>query len=199
MQLVHTPLLGSRINLEPYSDSNKAEVQRALDCDPEAWNLYSICGQGEHFENWWKKLTDGMHAGTWLPYAMRNTAAGKVNGTTSYLNIKPDRQTVEIGGTFISPDYRSSYANPESKLLMLEHAFNAGARRVEFLTDARNLRSQAAIAKLGAIREGVLRRDRITWTGHIRDTVVFAVTDLEWPEVRARLQQRLAAFNSQRN
>jgi RimJ/RimL family protein N-acetyltransferase len=74
---------------------------------------------------------------------------------------------------------------------MLAHAFAGGARRVELLTDARNLRSQAAIAKLGAVREGVLRRDRVTWTGHVRDSVLFAVTDLDWPDVRDRLEQRL--------
>jgi RimJ/RimL family protein N-acetyltransferase len=64
-------------------------------------------------------------------------------------------------------------------------------RRVELLTDARNVRSQAAIAKLGAVREGVLRRERTTWTGHVRDSVLFAVTDLDWPDVRARLERRL--------
>lgn len=194
MQLTHTPLSCTRLTLEPYSAHNKAEVKAALDCDAEGWDLFALSGQGEHFDIWWNKLTDGMQAGTWLPYAMRNKSNGKVIGTTSFLNIKPERQTVEIGATFISPDYRSGYVNPEAKLLMLEHAFNSGARRVELLTDARNLRSQAAIAKLGAMREGVLRRDRITWTGHIRDTVVFSVTDLEWPEVKARLVQRLAAI-----
>jgi N-acetyltransferase len=75
---------------------------------------------------------------------------------------------------------------------MLAHAFACGARRVELLTDLRNVRSQAAIAKLGAVREGVLRRERVTWTGHVRDSVLFAVTDLDWPDVRARLERRLA-------
>lgn len=67
------------------------------------------------------------------------------------------------------------------------------SRRVEFLTDLRNLRSQAALAKLGAVREGVARRDRVTWTGHVRDSVVFSVTDLDWPAVRAGLEARLGA------
>jgi RimJ/RimL family protein N-acetyltransferase len=74
---------------------------------------------------------------------------------------------------------------------MLQHAFAHGARRVELLTDLRNVRSQAAITKLGAVREGVLRRDRITWTGHVRDSVIFAITDLDWPGVQQRLQARL--------
>ena len=117
---------------------------------------------------------------------------GAVVGTTSFLNIKPTRQTVEIGGTFIHPDARSTSVNAEAKYLMLAHAFGSGMRRVELLTDARNVRSQAAIAKLGAVREGVLRRERVTWTGHVRDSVLFAVTDLDWPNVRACLEMRLA-------
>jgi N-acetyltransferase len=191
MQLPHIPLIASYLTLEPYSDSNKADVQAALDCDAEAWNVFSLSGQGEYFAGWWQRLTDGMHAGTWLPYAMREHNTGKVIGTTSFLNPRPERQTVEIGGTFIHPAYRSALANPESKLLMLTHAFNSGARRVELLTDSRNLRSQAALTKLGALREGVLRRDRITWTGHVRDSVIYAITDLEWPSVRECLLQRL--------
>ncbi len=77
---------------------------------------------------------------------------------------------------------------------MLQHAFLGGARRVELVTDLRNTRSQAAIAKLGAVREGVLRRDRVTWTGHIRDSVLFAITDLDWPAVQAGLKTRLSAL-----
>jgi len=98
----------------------------------------------------------------------------------------------------LHPDVRSSYVNPEAKLLMLENAFLCGARRVELLTDLRNVRSQAAITKLGAIREGVLRRDRVTWTGHIRDSVLFSITDLEWPSVQQNLMTRLSIFEKDR-
>jgi RimJ/RimL family protein N-acetyltransferase len=75
---------------------------------------------------------------------------------------------------------------------MLGHAFDSGAVRVQFKVDMRNERSQAAVAKLGAVREGVLRREARTWTGHVRDTVVFSILDSEWPAVRLRLEQRLA-------
>jgi N-acetyltransferase len=77
-------------------------------------------------------------------------------------------------------------------MLMLGHAFNAGAVRVQFKVDLRNERSQAAVAKLGAVKEGVLRRDMQTWTGHMRDTVVFSILDSEWPAVKQGLEQRLA-------
>jgi N-acetyltransferase len=194
LQLSVAPLGGRFIELEPYTDSLREEVRQALDCDAEAWNLFSFSGQGVHFASWWQRLTDAMARGEWIAYAVRDRSDGRVVGTTSFLNIKRERQCVEIGATFYSPRARSTYVNPEAKLLMLSHAFSCGARRVELLTDARNVRSQAAIAKLGAVREGVLRRDRITWTGHVRDTVLYSVTDLDWPEVRARLSARVTSF-----
>lgn len=189
--LVNTTLQGQHIRLEPYVEILKDEVRAALDCDASAWDLFALSGQGSHFENWWRSLNKAMAAGSWVAYAIRRLSDQRIVGTSSFLNIKPDRQCVEIGATFLHPDVRSGVVNPEAKLLMLQHAFACGARRVELLTDARNLRSQAAIAKLGAVKEGVLRRDRITWTGHIRDSVLFAVTDLDWPDVQARLAQRV--------
>jgi N-acetyltransferase len=99
---------------------------------------------------------------------------------------------VEIGATFLRPDVRASFVNPETKLLMLGHAFNSGAVRIQFTIDVRNERSLAAVAKLGAVKEGILRRDTRTWTGHIRDTVVFSILDSEWPTVKLGLEQRLA-------
>jgi RimJ/RimL family protein N-acetyltransferase len=196
LQLRATPLEGRFVDLEPYTEGLQHEVREALDCDPEAWNLFSFSGQGARFASWWQRLTGGMEKGDWIAYAVRDKTDGRIVGTTSFLNIKPERQCVEIGATFYCPRARSSYVNPECKLLMLAHAFGSGARRVELLTDARNVRSQAAIAKLGAVREGVLRRDRITWTGHVRDSVLFSITDLDWPQVRVRLTERLASFPS---
>ena len=185
------PLEGRHVRLEPFDEALRAPVRRALDCDPDAWRLFAINGQGEGFAGFWDSLNAQVAQGGWIAYAVRDVATGAVVGITSFLNIKPTRQTVEIGGTFIHPDARSTFVNAEAKYLMLAHAFASGMRRVELLTDARNLRSQAAIAKLGAVREGVLRRERVTWTGHVRDTVLFAVTDLDWPDVRGRLEARL--------
>jgi RimJ/RimL family protein N-acetyltransferase len=185
-------LADSHVRLEPYRPQLRSEVDKALNCDSDAWNLFAMSGQGEHFDAWWNNLTRQMSAGQWVAYAIRDLASGAVVGTSSFLNIKVERQCVEIGATFLHPNARSGTANPASKLLMLEYAFARGVRRVEFLTDVRNLRSQAAIAKLGAQREGVLRRDRITWTGHVRDSVLFSITDLDWPEVRSRLEHRLS-------
>jgi RimJ/RimL family protein N-acetyltransferase len=110
---------------------------------------------------------------------------------STYFTASARHGGVEIGATFLRPDVRASVVNPETKLLMLGHAFDAGAVRVQFKVDLRNKRSQAAVAKLGAVREGVLRRDMRTWTGHVRDTVVFSIIDSEWQDVKRRLEQRL--------
>ena len=192
MDLAVNALDGRHVRLEPYVPALKDEVRQALDCDPEAWALVSATSQGEAFDTAWDTSLRQMHVGESLAYAVRRRADGRVVGRSTFLNIRPADRGVEIGATFLHPDVRGGPVNPESKLLMLAHAFACGALRVELRTDARNLRSQAAIARLGAMREGVLRRHVVTWTGHIRDTVVFAVTDLDWPAVRERLKARLA-------
>jgi len=99
---------------------------------------------------------------------------------SSYLGIDDSRQTLEIGGTYYRPHLRGTGFNLRVKDMMLRRAFDCGIRRVEFRVDRRNARSQAAMRKLGAVREGVLRADRITWTGHVRDTVLFAILKDEY-------------------
>jgi len=191
LNLPHLPLQGCGIRLLPYAPALYEPVRQALDCDADGWDLFAVSAQGEHFASWWANIARDTQAGTWQAYAIVDDASGQVVGTSSFLNIKPARQSAEIGGTFLHPSVRATHVNPAAKLLMLQHAFDHGARRIELLTDGRNVRSQAAIAKLGAVREGVLRRDRITWTGHIRDSVVYGITDLDWPDVAQRLQTRL--------
>jgi len=102
-------------------------------------------------------------------------------GMSSFLGIDEARQVLEIGGTYYRPHLRGTGFNRRVKEMMLARAFECGIRRVEFRVDLRNGRSQAAMKKLGAVREGVLRADRITWTGHVRDTVLFAILKDEWP------------------
>ena len=102
-------------------------------------------------------------------------------GMSSFLGIDEGRQVLEIGGTYYRPHLRGTGFNRRVKDMMLDRAFDCGIRRVEFRVDSRNARSQAAMKKLGAVREGVLRADRITWTGHVRDTVLFAILKDEWP------------------
>ena len=101
-------------------------------------------------------------------------------GMSSFLGIDEGRQCLEIGGTYYPPHLRGTGLNGRIKDMMLKRCFDCGIRRVEFRVDQRNARSQAAMKKLGAVREGVLRADRITWTGHVRDTVLFAILKDEW-------------------
>ena len=101
---------------------------------------------------------------------------------------------MEIGATYYGPELRGGAVNPAAKRLLLANAFASGARRVQFKVDAINARSRAAVLKLGAVQEGILRQDRVTWTGRIRDSVVFSILADEWPAVRERLDARLATF-----
>jgi RimJ/RimL family protein N-acetyltransferase len=201
MSLVTTlapiPLEGRFVRLEPYNIGVKAELQACLDCDQDAWALFSKAGFSVHFETWWSGALEAEAAGKAIDYAIRRLSDGRIVGTSSFLNLRPKDRGVEIGATFLHPDVRAGVVNPEAKRLMLAHAFEGGlfgapAHRVELVTDARNRRSQAAIAKLGAVREGVLRKHKLTWTGHVRDTVVFSITAEDWPLVRDGLDARLS-------
>jgi RimJ/RimL family protein N-acetyltransferase len=125
-------------------------------------------------------------------YAIRRSSDSQVVGMSSYYTALASQGGVEIGTSFLRPDVRGGVINSESKLLMLNHAFTSGALRVQFRVDTRNLRSQAAVSKLGAVREGVLRRDRLTWTGYVRDTVYFSIVNDEWPAIKERLEACLA-------
>ena len=193
------PLEGRFVRLEPYAEPLKAELAQTLDVDPDAWSLLSRPGDGAHFDQWWADAAKTRAAGTGISFAVRRLPDRRIVGTTSYLNLRPADRIAEIGASFLHPDVRAGAVNPEMKRLMLAHAFDGGlfgepAHRVEIVTDALNLRSQAAIAKLGAVREGVLRRHKVTWTGRVRDTVMFSIIAEEWPPVRAGLDARLAAF-----
>lgn len=113
-------------------------------------------------------------------------------GVTGYLEIRPPHRGLEIGRTLIAPEHQGTRVNPESKYLLLGHAFEAlGALRVQFKTDAQNLHSQRALEKLGAKKEGVLRRYQTRTSGFVRNSVVYSITDDEWPAVKAGLEGRL--------
>ena len=182
------------VRLEPFTAGLEGEVRAALDCDPEAWNGMVSAAHGEHFDGWWAAALKAMEAGSRIAFAVRRLSDGAVVGTTSLYEIKPEHRRCEVGSTFYRPDARGGAVNPACKRLLLDYAFSNGAVRVEIITDAQNAASAAAIRKLGARDEGVLRKHKITWTGRVRDTAQFAVLDEDWPEVRHRLDERLAKF-----
>ncbi|WP_297511266.1 GNAT family protein [uncultured Caulobacter sp.] len=192
LTLTADTLQGRYVRLEPITVDHRDELKGAIDCDPESWEIMSVNGCGEGFEDFWGALQGETDRGERIGFAIRRQSDGKVVGTSSYLNIRRLHGGLEIGATFLNPEARSGPVNPESKRLLLAHAFDGGAIRVEFVTDVRNARSQAAILKLGATKEGVLRNHKVTWTGHIRDTAVFSITDYDWPAVRERLEFRLS-------
>ena len=128
-----------------------------------------------------------------LVFAQVWNASRRAIGSTRLLDLRPADRQVEIGSTFLARDYWRTPANTESKLLFLTYCFETlGCVRVALKTDGRNVRSQEAIARLGAVREGVLRK-HMNVRGYQRDTVYFSILDHEWPAVKARLQARLAA------
>jgi RimJ/RimL family protein N-acetyltransferase len=125
-------------------------------------------------------------------FAIRALDKDEVVGMTSYLDIRPQDRGVEIGFTWVARPWQGSAINPECKYLLLKHAFDDhGANRVQLKTDLRNLQSQRAIEKLGAVREGVLRKHMVRPDGYVRDTVMYSIVADEWPAVRARLEARL--------
>ena len=128
----------------------------------------------------------------WCPFAIVLRETGKAVGMTCYLDIRAKERGLEIGFTWLAKSVQGTQVNPECKYLLLRHAFEQQqALRVQLKTDLRNKRSQRAIEKLGAVREGVLRKHMIMPDGHVRDTVMYSITDNEWPAVKSRLEARL--------
>lgn len=135
-------------------------------------------------------IDEALCASDQVPFAIVETAKGKVVGSTRYMNIRTDHKSLEIGWTWLGQEWQRTHINTDVKLLLLGHAFERlGCLRVEFKTDERNLRSQRALERIGATREGVLRKHMIVQKDFPRNSVYFSVIDSEWPEVKERLLQ----------
>ncbi|MGZ6017165.1 MAG: GNAT family N-acetyltransferase [Phenylobacterium sp.] len=192
MQIEPKVLENGFVRLEPMGEAYREDLRAACDADPATWNdLYPYSMAGAEFDKGWARFYANPAADR-LNYA--TVVGGRCKGVSSYLTIDPVNASLEIGGTYFAPDVRGGAVNPSAKLLMMAHAFESGARRVQYKVDAINARSRAAVLKLGAVQEGILRQDRVVWTGRVRDTVVFSVLANEWPAVRDGLAARLAAF-----
>jgi RimJ/RimL family protein N-acetyltransferase len=134
-------------------------------------------------------IAEALAAPGHLPFAIVELAGNKVVGSTRYLTIRPEHRSLEIGWTWLGQEAQRTAINTEAKLLLLTHAFEGlGCVRVEFKTDARNERSQRALERIGATREGVLRNHMIVQNNYVRDSVYFSVIKAEWPAVKERLQ-----------
>ncbi len=133
-------------------------------------------------------IDEAIQAADQLPFAIVEVAKDKPVGSTRFLTIRPEHRSLEIGWTWLGQEWQRTGINTEAKLLLLTHAFERlGCVRVEFKTDGRNLRSQRALERIGATREGVLRKHMIVQGNFARDSVYFSVIDSDWPEVKARL------------
>lgn len=188
---MHVPVLrGYGVELVPLDEAHREPLRPAAQ-DERIWAVTLTRGDGPGFDPWFDDALAERAAGRRVPFVV--SRGGELVGSTSYLDVAPRHRRVEIGSTWYRPDVWGTAVNPACKLLLLEHAFEAvGVNRVALVTDALNLRSQAAIAKLGAVREGVLRAHMVAQHGRVRDSVVFGITAAEWPAVRAGLLARLA-------
>lgn len=183
-------LLGRHIRLEPLAEAHVPDLT-AVGLDPEIWRhmLYGNVDSEAKMLAFVRDLLMRQARGTDLPFAVVDQATGRAIGCTRYLDIQPQHRGLEIGGTWYGAVFQRTAANTESKYLLLRHAFEAlGCIRVQFKTDLRNERSQRAIERLGAVKEGVLRNHMIKPDGTIRDSVYYSILDREWPAVKARLE-----------
>lgn len=192
MKVEPVRLEGRMLRLEPLSPDHAPGLWPHAGPEVFRW-LADLPRDGsyEAFRDW---IGEILRRPASLTFAMILAATGELAGVSGYLEIRPEHQGLEVGRTWIGRAHQGSRVNPESKLLLLRHAFETlGAIRVQLKTDLRNVQSQRAIEKLGAVREGVLRRYQIRSNGEVRDTVVYSVLAGEWPAVKARLEARLAA------
>jgi RimJ/RimL family protein N-acetyltransferase len=187
------PLVGAHVRLDPATRADAEGIFAALG-DDRVWAAGYNGGPAARpsAPEGWRERIDAAVADERVMYAVRLVESGRIVGTTSLGDVDLVNERIHIGWTAYAPDVWSTAVNPECKLLLMQHAFDdCGFGRVKIQTDLINTRSQAAIAKLGAVREGVLRRHMCRADGTWRDTVVFSVIVDDWPEVRAGLEKRL--------
>jgi RimJ/RimL family protein N-acetyltransferase len=184
-------LTGRFVRLEPLTERHRDDLLSAAAEDPVTFRYMGTdLSIGE--AAWPAYLADALRP-DYVAWATVDVASGRAIGSSRFGDIAPEHGRVEIGWTWIAPSHQRSATNTEAKLLQLGYAFDElGATRVALKTDGRNLRSQAAIERLGARREGALRRHMRMPDGFIRDTVYFSILAEEWPAVKARLEERLA-------
>lgn len=170
------PMFGEGCRAELFTEGHREALKAACAEDREIWAIYANNFGPDGFDQSIDFYRSSPRNRTFVLFE-----GDELAGMSSFLGIDEARQCLEIGGTYYRPHLRGSGFNRRVKDMMLKRAFDCGIRRVEFRVDRRNERSQAAMKKLGAVREGVLRADRITWTGHVRDTVLFSILKDEWP------------------
>jgi RimJ/RimL family protein N-acetyltransferase len=162
--------------------------------DQNFWDfmVYGRMETMDDMRNWVRDILSRAQQGTDLPFVAVHLDSGRVAGATRYLNIMPNDRGLEVGGTWYGSDFRRTAVNTECKYLLFKHAFeDLNCIRVQLKTDLRNERSQKAIERIGAKKEGVLRNHMILPDGYIRDSVYYSILDSEWGDVKKRLEELL--------
>lgn len=194
MEVKPVVLQGSYVRLEPLREDHIPGLTE-IGAGQDFWNfmLYGDIKSEVDMRNWVLDIMERGKKGGDLPFAVIHLASGRVAGATRYLNIMPNDRGLEIGGTWYGKDFQRTEVNTECKYLLLKHAFeDLKCIRVQLKTDSFNVRSQKAIERIGAVKEGVLRNHMILPDGRIRHSVFYSVIDSEWEDVKKRLEEMLS-------
>jgi RimJ/RimL family protein N-acetyltransferase len=186
-------LTGRIVRLEPLSEKHIPDLTVAGQ-DESIWQymLYGMISTEEGMRGWVRDILSRQARGTDLPFAVIHLASGRAIGGTRFMDIRPQHRGVEVGGTWYATAFQRTAVNTECKYLLLCHAFEVWqCVRVQFKSDLRNERSQRALERIGAMREGVLRNHMILLDGTIRHSVYYSILDSEWPIVKRGLQEKL--------
>ena len=187
-------LVGKHVRLEPMTEAHIPGLTQ-IGVGQSFWDfmLYGNMETEADMQNWVRDIIARGEKGTDLPFVAIHLASGRVAGATRYLNIMPKDRGLEIGGTWYGPEFQRSPVNTECKYLLLTHAFETlGCIRVQLKTDLRNERSQKAIERIGAKKEGVLRNHMILPDGRFRHSVLYSILDAEWGDVKKNLEAMMA-------
>lgn len=192
MEITAPVLAGKWVRLEPFAEEHREPLRVAAD-DDRVWQYMYFDGRGAAFDRPFNDALQQRAEGKRLPYAVRLLSTGELIGATSYIEPNAQHKRVEIGWTWLGPEFQRSALNTEAKYLMMRHAFESwGMMRVEFKTSSTNLKSQNAMRRLGLVEEGTMRKWMYNEDGTTRDTVWFSCVDDEWPAMKARLERLMA-------
>jgi RimJ/RimL family protein N-acetyltransferase len=193
MEVKPIVLTGKHVRLEPMTEVHIPGLTE-IGVGQPFWHfmLYGDINTVDDMRDWVMDILSRAEKGTDLPFVAIHLASGRVAGATRYLNIMPKDRGLEIGGTWYGPEFQRTTVNTECKYLLLRHSFETlGCIRVQLKTDLRNERSQKAIERIGAVKEGLLRNHMILPDGHYRHSVFYSILDTEWPGVKKRLEEML--------
>jgi RimJ/RimL family protein N-acetyltransferase len=196
MEVKPVTLQGKYVRLEPMTEAHVPGLAE-LGIGQPFWDfmVYGKINSVDDMRNWVRDVLGRAQKGTDLPFVAIHLESGRVAGATRYLNIMPNDRGLEIGGTWYGSEFQRTAVNTECKYLLFSHAFEIlGCIRVQLKTDSRNERSQKAIERIGAVKEGVLRNHMILPDGHYRHSVYYSVLDTEWPDVKKRLEEMMEKY-----